>query len=315
MMKRRAFCLSVAGVALSVGPLRHAVAAGESGAVPYSSGTAPPKLAAPPNSADCHMHVYDSRFPAAKDATLRPPDATVDDYRLLQRRIGTTRVVVVTPSTYGTDNRCMVDALAKLGDVSRGVAVVDDSVSDRQLRSLADAGVCGIRFNLTIGGVTTLQMLEPLSRRVRDFDWHVQVNIAPQSLVENEELLRRLPSRIVLDHMARVPLGGDVNGQPAFLAVKRLVDRGNVWIKLSGAYLGSKVTSPAYADTYALGRAYVAMAPERMVWGSDWPHPTVERDKPDDAVLFDLLEQWAPDAVDRQRILVGNPEALYGFTH
>ena len=281
--------------------------------VPYSSGIEPPKLKAPPNACDCHMHIYDDRFPAAANATLKPPNASVEDYRLLQKRMGTTRVVVVTPSTYGTDNRCMVNAVAKLGPTARGIAVVDTTVTDIELKELAAAGVRGIRFNLTVGAVTTIDMLEPLARRIHDLGWHVQVNIAPEALVNNQDLLLRLPTPVVLDHMARIPLTGNVEQEAAFVAVTRLVDRGNAWVKLSGAYLGSKVGPPRYADTNPLGRAYVKIAPERIVWGSDWPHPTIDRDKPDDAVLFDLLAEWAPSEATRRRILVTNPEALYGF--
>ena len=173
---------------------------------------------------------------------------------LLQKRLGTKRVVVVTPSTYGTDNRCMVDAVGRLGATARGIAVVDITVTDIELRELATAGVRGIRFNLTVGGVTTIEMVEPLARRIHDLGWHVQVNLAPDALVNNQDMLRRLPTPVVFDHMARIPLTGDVEQQAAFVAINRLIDRGNAWVKLSGAYLGSKVGPPTYADTQSLGR-------------------------------------------------------------
>jgi len=280
--------------------------------VPYSAGTELPKLKAPPNACDCHMHIYDSRFPAAPTATLKPPDALVPDYRLLQKRIGTTRVVVVTPSTYGTDNRCTVNAMGGFGTSARGVAVVDTSVSDAELKRLADAGVRGIRFNLTIGAVTTPDMIEPLSKRIADLGWHVQLNVAPKQLLEMHDRLQRLPTPIVFDHLARIPLPAGVD-DPAFGAVTRLIDRGRTWVKLSGAYIGSKVGPPTYSDAGKVAEAYVKLAPERMVWGSDWPHPTHEKEKPDDAVLFDLLATWAPDEGARKKILVDNPESLYGF--
>ena len=313
MTTRRGFCLAVGEAALLANFARTGYAQGADSRAPYSSGVQPPKLEAPPNACDCHMHIYDSRFPAAANATLKPPSATVEDYRLLQKRLGTTRVVVVTPSTYGTDNRCMVDAVATLGATARGIAVVDTAVTDAVLRELAGAGVRGIRFNLTVGAVTTIEMVEPLARRIHDLGWHVQVNIAPDALVNNQDMLRRLPTPVVFDHMARIPLTGDVEQQAAFVAVNRLIDRGNAWVKLSGAYLGSKGGPPAYADTNPLGRAYAKIAPERIVWGSDWPHPTIDRDKPDDAMLFDLLAEWAPSEAARRRILVTNPEVLYGF--
>jgi D-galactarolactone isomerase len=281
--------------------------------VPWSSGTEPPKLKAPPNACDCHMHIYDSRFPVAPNAKLRPADATTDDYRLFQKRIGTTRNVVVTPSTYGTDNSCTLDAMAKLGASARGVAVVDTSVSDAELKRLNEAGVRGIRFNLVQSGATTVDMLEPLSKRVNELGWHVQIHMLGDRIVEAGDLLRRLPSPIVLDHLARIPEPAGVD-HPAFAFVLKLVDSGRTWVKLSGAYQDTKTGPPAYSDASKVARAYVKAAPERMVWGSDWPHPTEKADaKPDDAVLFDLLADWAPDEAIRNRILVDNPAALYRF--
>ena len=146
--------------------------------VPWSSGIESPKLETPPNACDCHMHIYDSRFPVAQNAKLRPPDATAAAYRLLQKRIGTTRTIVVTPSTYGTDNSCTLDAIAELGATAREVAVVDASVTDAELRRLHGLGIRGIRFNLVIDGGPTIDMLEPLSKRVSDLGWHVQISIA-----------------------------------------------------------------------------------------------------------------------------------------
>jgi D-galactarolactone isomerase len=282
--------------------------------VPWSSGTAPPKLKPPRNACDCHMHIYDSRFPVASTAKLRPGDATVDDYRLLQKRIGTTRNVVVTPSTYGTDNACTLDAMAKLGASARGVAVVDTSVTDTELKRLNDLGVRGIRFNLVQSGATTIEMLEPLSKRVNDLGWHVQIHMLGDAIVENADLLQRLPSPIVFDHLARIPQPAGID-HPSFALVLKLLDHGRAWVKLSGAYIETRTGPPAYADVSKVARAYVKAAPERLVWASDWPHPTEKADaKPDDAVLFDLLADWAPDEAIRNRILVDNPAALYGFS-
>ena len=215
--------------------------------VPWSSGTEPPKLKAPPNACDCHMHIYDSRFPVAPNAKLRPADATTDDYRLFQKRIGTTRNVVVTPSTYGTDNSCTLDAMAKLGASARGVAVVDAGVSDAELKRLNEAGIRGIRFNLVQSGATTIDMLEPLSKRVNELGWHVQIHMLGDRIVEVEDLLRRLPSPIVLDHLARIPEPAGVD-HPAFAFVLKLIDNGRTWVKLSGAYQDTKTGPPAYGD-------------------------------------------------------------------
>jgi predicted TIM-barrel fold metal-dependent hydrolase len=282
--------------------------------VPWSSGTAPPKLKAPPNACDCHMHIFDSRFPVAPNATIRPPDASIGTYRLLQRRLGTTHTVVVAPSTYGTDNSCTLDAMAKLGVSARGVAVVDTSVTDAELKRLNDLGVRGIRFNLVQSGATTIDMLEPLSKRINDLGWHVQIHMLGDAIVENAALFQRLPSRIVFDHMAHIPQPAGVD-HPAFALVLKMLDHSRTWVKLSGAYMETRTGPPAYADVSNVARAYVKAAPERLVWASDWPHPTEKADsKPDDAVLFDLLADWAPDVAIRNRILVDNPVALYGFS-
>jgi predicted TIM-barrel fold metal-dependent hydrolase len=280
-------------------------------AVPYSAGTEAPKLKAPAGATDCHMHIYDSRFPVAPTATLRPPDAHVDDYRLLQTRIGTERNVVVTPSTYGTDNRCTLDAMRTIGSRARGVAVVDTSVSDAALKEMATAGVRGIRFNLVQAGATTVEMLEPLSKRVNELGWHVQIHMLGDKIVEIADLLQRLPSPIVFDHLGRIPQPQGVD-HPAFRIVADLVEKERAWVKLSGAYIDTKSGPPAYADTSKVAQAYAKLAPERLVWGSDWPHPT-EKTKPDDAVLFDLLAEWVPSEAARQRILRDNPATLYDF--
>jgi D-galactarolactone isomerase len=287
--------------------------AGHAETVPWSTGTEPPKLKAPPNACDCHMHIYDSRFPIAPTAKLRPGNATVDDYRRLQKRLGTTRNVVVNPSTYGTDNSCTLDAMAKIGATARGVAVVDTSVTDSELKRLHDLGVRGIRFNLVQSGATTIDMLEPLSKRVNDLGWHVQLHMLADPIVENAGLLQRLPSPIVFDHLARIPQPAGID-HPAFALVLKMLDHGRTWVKLSGAYMETKVGAPSFADVSKVAQGYVKAARERLVWASDWPHPTEKPDaKPDDAILFDLLPDWAPDEETRNRILVENPVALYGF--
>ena len=260
------------------------------------------------------MHIYDSRFPIAPSATLKPGDAKVSDYRLLQKRNGTTRNVVVQPSTYGTDNSCTLDGMAQLGAATtRGVAVVDTSVTDAELKRLHGLGIRGIRFNLVQAGATTVEMLEPLSRRVNDLGWHVQIHQTGDNIVKMEDVLQRVASPIVFDHMGRIPK--DVGlAHPAYTVISRLIDKGRTWVKISGAYMDTKVGPPTYADSTRLAQAFVKLAPQRMVWGSDWPHPTMkDDDKPNDATLIDLLAAWAPDEAARNRILVDNPAALFGF--
>jgi predicted TIM-barrel fold metal-dependent hydrolase len=311
MIARRMLLKGASLAAMSAAVTAISARRGEAQGVPYSSGTELPNLKAPANACDCHMHIYDSRFPAAPNARLRPPDALVPDYKLLQKRIGTTRNVVVTPSTYGTNNSATLDAMAQIGNSTRGVAVVDTTVTDGELKRLNDLGVRGIRFNLVQAGATTVEMLEPLSKRVNDLGWHVQLNARPELTVEIEDVLLRSPAPLVFDHLAHIPRDVGVE-HPAFKTMRKLIDKGHTWVKLSGAYQDTKVGAPTYADAAPVAQAYVKAAPERMVWGSDWPHPT-EKDKPDDAVLFDLLSLWVPDEATRNRILVQNPEALYGF--
>jgi len=313
-ISRRGFVKTVvtAGAVTSAWPWTERARAQQ---VPNSSGAEPPKLRAPRGACDCHHHIYDAaRFPPANPASRLQTAAAVADYRMLQRRIGTSRSVVVTPAAYATDNRVTVDAIRQLGPSSRGVAVVHPDVTGDQLQTFAAAGIRGIRFTLADAAtaVTTVDMIAPLARRVADLGWHVQLNLRADQIVAMENLLLGLPTALVFDHMGHVP-------QPApgkhasFNVIRKLIDKGSAWVKLSGAYLNSEVGSP-YVDASALARAYVKAAPERMVWGSDWPHPTEAADKkPDDALLFDLLSDWAPDEAMRHRILVENPERLYGF--
>jgi Predicted metal-dependent hydrolase of the TIM-barrel fold len=276
--------------------------------VPWSSGTESPKLKAPANACDCHMHIYDAKYPTDPKATLKPADALVADYKLLQKRIGTSRNVVVTPSTYGTDNRVTLDAIAQIGPTARGVAVVDATVTDAELKRLNGLGIRGIRFNLVQAGATTAEMIEPLSRRVNDLGWHIQIHMKGEQIAGIEDLLLRVPSPIVFDHLGRLAQPNALDN-PGFKTISKLIDKGRTWVKLSGAYQDTKVGPPTYSDTVAVARAYIKAAPERMVWASDWPHPT-EKDKPDDAVLFDLLTEWAPEEAMRTRILVQNPATL-----
>lgn len=281
--------------------------------VPNSSGAGAPKLTVPVNACDCHMHIYDAEgFPPQRPGSRLQSNARPADYRLLQRRLGTTRTVVVTPAAYGTDNRVTVDAVARLGN-ARGVAVVLPEVTDAELRSLADGGIRGIRFTVfdPASAVTRIDMIEGLARRVNDLGWHVQIHMRGDQIVDAADMLERLVSLIVIDHIGRLPNPAGVD-HPAFPVIRRLLDRGRTWVKLSGAYQDTKVGPPTYADVGKVARALVKAAPERMVWGSDWPHPT-EKDKPDDAMLLDLLADWAPDEATRRRILVDNPADLYGF--
>ena len=313
-IERRAFLQGAGLAALSAAGIVPTKPSQEQGAVPNSSGSEAAKLRAPANACDCHHHIYDAlRFPPAQPGA--EPNARVAEYRLLQRRIGTTRDVVVTPRPYVTDNRVTLDAIAQLGANARGVAVIHPAVTDAELDTLARGGIRGIRFfvaaNATTFAATTLDMIEPLSKRVNALGWHVQINMNADQIVAAEDLWTRLPSVIVFDHMGHIPQPIGVK-HPAFTIIRRLVDKGRTWVKLSVTYDNTTDGPPTYADVTKVAQAYVQAAPERMVWGSNWPHPN-EPKKPDDAMLFDLLAQWAPRGATRHRILVENPEILYGF--
>lgn len=281
--------------------------------VPNSAGTTLPRLAAPEGACDSHIHIYDPRFPAAKADVSVVANATVAEYRLLQRRIGTTRAVVVQPAAYGTDNRVTLDAIEQLGrGNARGIAVVHPDVSDAELEALHHGGIRGLRFTQhdPRTAVTTADMIEPLARRIQAFGWHTQIHLRAPQIVAMAGLIESLPGTIVIDHMARIPEPIGIH-HAAFALVRRWLGEGRTWVKLSGAYLESR-DAPRYADVTRVAREYAMSTPERLVWGSDWPHPT-EAVKPDDAVLFDLLGEWAPAEGLRRRILVENPETLYGF--
>ncbi len=263
------------------------------------------------------MHIYDAvRFPPMRPGSQSrmQNDAAVAQYRLLQKRIGTTRTVIVQPAAYVTDNRVTLDAIAQLGRAdTRGIAVVHPSVTGAELKELDDGGIRGIRFTVfdPRSAAVSIDMIAPLARRVADWGWHIQIHMRADQIAENSALLEGLPTPVVFDHLGRLPQPAPLE-HAAFAVIRRMLDEGRTWVKLSGAYMDTNAGSPAYADKLAVAQAYIAAAPERVVWGSDWPHPT-EKDKPDDAALFDLLTAWAPDAATRKRILVTNPEALYGF--
>jgi D-galactarolactone isomerase len=283
--------------------------------VPNSSGTERPMLKAPANAADCHMHIYDpARFPMPPSPRVAPANAALAQYRLLQQRIGTTRVVIVTPRNYATQNEATVTAIREMGRNARGVAVLHPTVTDVELKRLDAAGVRGIRFSLgdPASAVVTPDMIEPLARRIAPMGWHMQFNMAGDQLVMLADLLRRLPVPMVFDHLGNPPLPAGV-AHPSHQIIRRLLDEDRAWVKLSGAYLNSKM-GPPYPEATLIAQAFVKAAPQRLVWGSDWPHPTSPGpQKPDDAMLFDLLLDWAPDEQTRHGILVENPERLYGF--
>jgi D-galactarolactone isomerase len=282
----------------------------------WSAGDNSPTLLIPNASVDCHHHIYDNRFPYDAGTTLRPPDASVAHYRQLQDRLGTRRSVVVQPSSYGADNRCLVDALNQFGEAARGIAVIDRRTTDDDLEKLNTAGVRGIRFNLSRPAGAGAELLEELAARVKPLGWHVQFHTLGDSYPSLESTLMKLSTTLVIDHLGRIPGSAGLT-HPGFATMQRLVDKGNTWVKVSGAYHDSSDGAPSYADTGKLARAWLRQAPERVVWGTDWPHVAAmagEKPMPNDAQLLDLLGQWLPRQELLHTVLVDNPTKLYGFS-
>jgi predicted TIM-barrel fold metal-dependent hydrolase len=262
----------------------------------------------PANTTDVHHHIYDSRFPPDPSATLRPPDATADDYRLLQKSLGITRHVAIQPSTYGIDNSCLLDALRRFGSNARGIAVVNPSVSTVELKKLDAAGVRGLRFNLVQAGATTPEMIAPLSKRMADFGWHIQVNASTEQILAGASRWSRLPVPVVFDHFGHA---ADAQS-PVFRLLCALMQKNKAWTKLSGVETISKTGPPAYADGAAVAKQFMKEAPERLLWGTNWPHST-SAVKPNDRLLFNAFMEWAANDSLRETILVSNPQQLFGF--
>jgi len=261
------------------------------------------------------MHLYSHRYPAVQGARLNPPDASIQDYRRLQRRLGTGRAVIVTPSTYGTNNQCVLDGLAAMGDSGRGVAVLDPSVPEEHLHDLHAAGIRGVRLNQSLGTTTSIDMLEPLAEKIKGLGWHIQLLMPPEMLVRIGPRLRALDIAVVFDHMGRVD-PRTTAGSEAHTTLLNLIESGKAWLKLSGAYILSREGPPDYPDVAALARSYVKAAPDRCIWGSDWPHASATAGMqalPDDAHLLDLLSAWIGDDATFRQVLVENPSTLYQY--
>jgi D-galactarolactone isomerase len=272
----------------------------------------PPRRTLPAHACDAHLHILDARFAAAVQGTPTPARMTWRDYQNVQAHLGCSRAVIVQAKHYGFDNTCLLDALALSQGQARGVAVVAPDISDAELERLNASGIRGVRFSLWNSGnaVTRWDTLATMADRIAELGWHIQLHAAADQLVAQRTLIERLGSPLVIDHMGRVPCAEGLR-HPAVELMRRWLEAGNTWIKLSGAYLNSDSGPPSYSPTRDIARQLVDWAPTRMFWGSDWPHVT-ERQKPDDALLVDLLSDWAGE--HWQRILVDNPARFYGFT-
>ncbi|MTD58018.1 amidohydrolase family protein [Amycolatopsis pithecellobii] len=268
----------------------------------------------PPGACDSQVHVFGDRakFPLAPTAPWDNPAATLDAALAMHAAIGIERGVLVQSSAYGTDHRALLDALDRAGENYRGIAVIDDSVSDATLASLERAGVKGARFNffpaLNLG-------MEPgeLRRQVKravDRDWHVKLHINGCETTAITKIVEDLDATFVLDHMPAVWFDPTTDRE-RFDHVARLLDRGNWWLLLSNGNRASKLGRP-WPDAVEIAGAYVEHAPERVIWATDWPHALIE-DPPTESELLDLLFQFSSDPQAIHRILVDNPARLFGF--
>jgi D-galactarolactone isomerase len=270
-----------------------------------------PKLVVPAGATDTHIHFYDAKAPVAPGAPM-PGDRTVAEYRAVQRRLGTERVIVVQPNAYADDNSLTLAAIAALGAGARGVAVVRPGVADAELARLTAGGIRGLRIMTLNGGTLGFDVMDAMMARVHAFGWHANVQLDGRELPTHAAQIARLPGRFVIDHTGKFlePVSVD---DPAFAALLRLVDTGRCWVKISGPYETSRTGAPRYEDVGRLARALIAHAPERILWASNWPHPSAVGAMPDEADLLDLLLDWAPSDAVRARILRDNPAEVYGF--
>jgi predicted TIM-barrel fold metal-dependent hydrolase len=278
----------------------------------------------PRGACDCHVHIFDpEHFPYANERVYTPPTASVAELRDLQTALHFDRVVIVQPSVYGTDNSCTLDAIRQLGARARGVAVIDQSTSAATLDDMAKAGVRGVRLNFETAGESDPAAIKrgiaAVAEQVRSRNWHVQFNTSLAVIAALRDDFAALPFPVVFDHFARAKAALGPS-QPGFDALLALVKSGRAYVKISAAYRTSD-KAPDFSDTLPLAQALIAANPERIVWGSNWPHPghgasrtAIAPPYPsDDGRLINQLPKWAPDAATRRKILVENPARLYGF--
>jgi len=305
-------------------------AAAEAPVVPAPIVKTPVSFAMPRRACDCHVHVIPdpAQFPFWPGRVYTPPIANAAGLLALQNALHMDHVVIVTPSIYGTDNAATLDGMRQLGpDRARGVAVIDEKTSPAELDAMAQAGIRGIRVNLEQAGVVdpaaSAKRLDAAVQQIAGRPWHLQVYSRLSVIAPLKEQFAALPVPVVFDHFAgaQAALGPQ---QPGFAAVLDLVTSGKAYVKISGAYRASD-RAPDYPDVAPLARALIAANPDRLVWGSDWPHPdsaVVPGRAPtdlapaqpiDDGRVLNLLAEWTPDAATRAKILVDNPKRLYGF--
>jgi len=274
-----------------------------------------PRFALPPNACDSHFHVFGphAKFPYAPNRLFTPADAPKEDLFRLHQFLGFQRGVFVQSTCHGTDNAVLVDLLNAGKGRYRGSVLLDPNTPDAEVEQLDEAGVCGVRLHFFGGHLGTprpreevLQIIE----KAAPHGWHIQIHTGGHGVLDLYDFITSIEATVVIDHIGRIEIAEGLDGA-SFTALKRLLDRGNVWVKLSGTDRISKEKYP-YADAIAFPRALAAHAPERVVWGTDWPHPNHSA-VPNDGDLVDLIPQIAPDERTRRLMLVDNPTRLFGF--
>lgn len=271
-----------------------------------------PRYPVPPLACDAHCHVFGpaDRFPYAATRTYTPEDKPKEVLAALHRRLGLGRAVIVQASCHGTDNRAMVDALRSDPARYRGVAMIDDATPDADLRDMHNAGVRGIRFNFikALGGGPDMALVRRAADRVRPLGWHLVLHLQGDGVREMEAFIRSADMPVVIDHMGRVDPALGVEG-PAFRTLLALVEDPRIWVKLSGA---ERMARSPFTEALPFARALQRAAPDRVLWGTDFPHPNLATPV-DEMEMLNLIPAFAPTPEDRQRLLVDNPATLYGF--
>jgi predicted TIM-barrel fold metal-dependent hydrolase len=284
----------------------------------------------PAGACDCHVHIFGDprRFPFSPSRGYTPEPASIGELQALLRALGIDRVVVVQPSVYGTDNACTLDALRRLGPRSRGVAVIDEATPESSLDEMERAGIRGVRLNLAQAGATNPagvgQRFRAAVDRIKDRNWHVQINCPPNIVESLSDQVAACPVPVVFDHFGGASAARGLD-QPGFATLVSLVRSGKAYVKISGAADSVSTRGPDYPDAAPFARALVAANPERILWGSNWPHPGAAKFPglrateispllpTDDGRVLNLLAEWVREAAIRRAILVQNPARLYRF--
>ena len=280
----------------------------------------PPRTRLPPGACDTHAHICGpaDRFPYADERIYSPPDSTLEDYLYLLATLGIERAVLVQPSVYGTDNRALIDALSRCRQGLRGVAVVKPDISADEVRALDNAGVRGVRFNLVDHkgerNVVPEDVVRRLAAAIAPYDWHIEFLVNLDEAPRFAQQISGVPVDIVVGHLGYPRSGaGPWSKAPSLDAFLRLFETGRCWVKLTGPYRISTAPDLPYADVTPLAHRLAGVNPDRLIWGTDWPHVMNKKPMPNDGDLTDLIADWLPDAALRERVLVANPARLYGF--